>query len=235
MRILIAEDDFASRKVILKFLSEYGECDVTVDGMEAIDAFMMALEDGDPYDLICLDVMMPIMDGFQFMDAFRKNRTYDNIPVIIATSDEDWHAEQKCLEAGVWDFVMKPYDPVLLRFRIKNAIEKSRMIMAEMDMVTGLYTKFKFYRAVRTLLLEGTEEVFAFVRFDIDRFKMINNFYGVREGDRVLQSIASELRKASTVFNKFVYGRFENDIFAVCMPYKEENIDLLINDVCKSI
>lgn len=41
MRILIAEDDFASRKAILKFLSEYGECDVTVDGMEAIDAFMM--------------------------------------------------------------------------------------------------------------------------------------------------------------------------------------------------
>ncbi len=48
MRILIAEDDFASRKAILKFLSAYGECDVTVDGMEAIDAFMMALEEEDP-------------------------------------------------------------------------------------------------------------------------------------------------------------------------------------------
>lgn len=55
MRILIAEDDFASRKVILKFLSVYGECDVTVDGMEAVDAFMMALEEDNPYDLICLD------------------------------------------------------------------------------------------------------------------------------------------------------------------------------------
>lgn len=65
MRILIAEDDFASRKAILKFLSAYGECDVTVDGMEAIDAFMMALEEEDPYDLICLDVMMPVMDGYQ--------------------------------------------------------------------------------------------------------------------------------------------------------------------------
>ena len=60
MRILIAEDDFASRKAILKFLSAYGECDVTVDGMEAIDAFMMALEEEDPYDLICLDVMIPV-------------------------------------------------------------------------------------------------------------------------------------------------------------------------------
>ena len=45
MRILIAEDDFASRKLLLKFMSEYGECDVTVDGMEAIDAYLMSLED----------------------------------------------------------------------------------------------------------------------------------------------------------------------------------------------
>ena len=55
MRILIAEDDFASRKLLLKFMSEYGECDVTVDGMEAIDAYLMSLEEKEPYDLICLD------------------------------------------------------------------------------------------------------------------------------------------------------------------------------------
>ena len=47
MKILIAEDDFASRKFMLKFLSKYGECDVTVDGLEAVDAFTMALDAGD--------------------------------------------------------------------------------------------------------------------------------------------------------------------------------------------
>ena len=49
MRILIAEDDFASRKLLLKFMSEYGECDVKVDGMEAIDAYLMSLEEKEPY------------------------------------------------------------------------------------------------------------------------------------------------------------------------------------------
>ncbi len=49
MRILIAEDDFASRKFMLRFLSKYGECDVTVDGIEAIEAFNMALEAGEGY------------------------------------------------------------------------------------------------------------------------------------------------------------------------------------------
>ena len=51
MKILLAEDDFVTRKFMVNFLSKYGECDVTVDGMEAVDAFMMALEDGEPYDL----------------------------------------------------------------------------------------------------------------------------------------------------------------------------------------
>ena len=63
MKILLAEDDFATRKFMLSFLSKYGECDVTVDGMEAVDAYLMALEDGEPYDLVCLDIMMPVKIG----------------------------------------------------------------------------------------------------------------------------------------------------------------------------
>ena len=61
MKILLAEDDFVTRKFMANFLSKYGDCDVTVDGMEAVDAYMMALEDDDPYDLVCLDIMMPVM------------------------------------------------------------------------------------------------------------------------------------------------------------------------------
>ena len=45
--------------------------DVTVDGMEAVDAFMMALEEGNPYDLVCLDIMMPVMDGYQALVGIR--------------------------------------------------------------------------------------------------------------------------------------------------------------------
>ena len=71
MKILLAEDDFATRKFMVNFLSKYGECDVTVDGMEAVDAFMMALEDDEPYDLVCLDIMMPVMDGYQALVGIR--------------------------------------------------------------------------------------------------------------------------------------------------------------------
>lgn len=84
MKILLAEDDFASRKFMDKFLSRYGECDVTVDGEEALDAYMMAMEDNDPYDLICLDVMMPIMDGYQVLQAIRSIEKTKDIPTADA-------------------------------------------------------------------------------------------------------------------------------------------------------
>ena len=71
MKALVAEDDFASRKFITNYLSQFGECDATVDGMEVVDAFMMAYEDEEPYDLVCLDVMMPVLDGYQVLKAIR--------------------------------------------------------------------------------------------------------------------------------------------------------------------
>ena len=80
MKILLAEDDFVTRKFMSGFLSKYGECDVTVDGMEAVDAFMMALEDDDPYDLVCLDIMMPVMDGYQALMGIRNLEKERDIP-----------------------------------------------------------------------------------------------------------------------------------------------------------
>lgn len=126
MRILIAEDDFASRKVILKFLSVYGECDVTVDGMEAIDAYMMALEEGDPYDLVCLDVMMPIMDGYQALKNIRDIEKEHNIPeekrakVIMTTALNEEKNVKKAFELGCTVYCGKPID----MDRLKSTLDK---------------------------------------------------------------------------------------------------------------
>ena len=65
MRILVAEDDRLSRVFLKKFLVRYGECDVAVDGIEALDCFMDAVKQKKPYDLLCLDFMMPRVDGLK--------------------------------------------------------------------------------------------------------------------------------------------------------------------------
>ncbi len=63
MRILVVEDDFISRRLLCRFLERFGECDVAINGNEAVNAVEHALQAGAHYDLICLDIMMPEMDG----------------------------------------------------------------------------------------------------------------------------------------------------------------------------
>jgi len=72
MRVLIAEDDLVSRIVISKLMKAYGECDITVDGIQVIEAFVTGLDSGKPYDLICLDVMMPKVDGIMALRTIRE-------------------------------------------------------------------------------------------------------------------------------------------------------------------
>lgn len=224
--ILIVDDEELVKKSLQDVLKDEYDILGAENGQAALD--MLAIQ-AESIAVIVLDVVMPVMDGLSFLEHFRNHQEYNNIPVIVATSNEDEGVEQKCLEYGVWDFVMKPYNPILLQFRIKNVIDKSRMLMSERDSVTGLYTKLKFYQKVRHMLTEAVGEKFAFVRIDIDSFKMINNFYGIKEGDKVLICVAEELKRISKSFEHFIYGRLENDVFAVCMPYNEENVELVVN------
>lgn len=116
MKILLAEDDFATRKFMDKQLSQYGDCDVMVDGEEAVDAFMMALEDDEPYDLVCLDVMMPVMDGYQVLKAIRGIEAQKGIPkkssvkVIMTTALNDERNVKLAFELGCEAYVGKPID-----------------------------------------------------------------------------------------------------------------------------
>lgn len=114
MKILIAEDEYVSRKFLYKFLSEYGECDVTVDGMEAIEAFLMALDEGSPYDLICLDIMMPEVDGLKALKTIRqleneKNLDRDDRAKIIMTTALNYTKEvNEAFESGSEAYAAKP-------------------------------------------------------------------------------------------------------------------------------
>lgn len=126
MKILLAEDDFASRKFMDKQLSRYGECDVMVDGEEAVDAFMMALEDDEPYDLACLDVMMPVMDGYQALKNIRDIEREHNVDpadqakVIMTTALNEEKNVKKAFELGCTVYCAKPIDLE----KLKGMLEK---------------------------------------------------------------------------------------------------------------
>ena len=79
MRTLIVEDDFTCRRLPQRLLLPYGECDVAVNGKEAIEAFRLATEKDRPYDLICLDIMMLEMNGHETLKAIREIEEADGI------------------------------------------------------------------------------------------------------------------------------------------------------------
>lgn len=116
MKILIAEDDLISRRVITKLLSTYGECDVTVDGIEAIDAFVIALDSGKPYDLICLDVMMPMVDGIKAlltirqMENARRIEEVKRAKIIVVTALGETKYVKSAFETGMEAYVNKPIE-----------------------------------------------------------------------------------------------------------------------------
>ncbi|MEG6584761.1 response regulator [Dendrosporobacter sp. 1207_IL3150] len=120
MRILIAEDDLVSRKFLLKFLSQYGECDVTVDGLEALDAYLLALREGEPYDLICLDIMMPKVDGVKVLKTIRDYEKQKAVPdekkakVIMITALAETEYVKNSFEIGCEAYAAKPVDTVKL-------------------------------------------------------------------------------------------------------------------------
>lgn len=130
MKILIAEDDFASRKFMLRFLSQYGECDITVDGMEAVDAFTMALESNEPYDLVCLDIMMPALDGYQALKGIRDVEKEKGIPeekqakIIMTTALSEGRNVTKAFELGCVAYAGKPIDQT----KFENVLKKLELI-----------------------------------------------------------------------------------------------------------
>jgi two-component system chemotaxis response regulator CheY len=72
MKTLIVEDDFTSRLLLQEFIRPHGPAHVAVNGKEAVHAVQLALDAGEPYDLICLDVMMPEMDGLAALKEIRR-------------------------------------------------------------------------------------------------------------------------------------------------------------------
>ncbi len=95
MKTLIVEDDFTSRIFLQEILKEYGPSHIAVNGREAIEAVRAAMKEGEPYDLICLDIMMPEIDGQQALEAIRSIEEADGAisswgaKIIMTTALDD--------------------------------------------------------------------------------------------------------------------------------------------------
>lgn len=120
-KILVVEDDFAGRLVIQKMCSIYGEVHTAVNGLEAVDAIRSAYQAEMPYDLICLDVMMPEMDGHTALTTVREMEEKMNISddirskILMTTALDDGQNVMKAFRSQCDGYLVKPIDKEKLK------------------------------------------------------------------------------------------------------------------------
>ena len=115
MKALVV-DDFICRKVLQTILSRLGECDVAVDGSEALEAFRIAIEEKSPYDLVCLDIMMPGMDGHEVLREIREIEVsagvggLDGVKVVMTTALDGFEDVRLAFRDQCDGYLVKPLD-----------------------------------------------------------------------------------------------------------------------------
>jgi two-component system chemotaxis response regulator CheY len=116
MKVLIVEDDFMSRKLMMACLGKHGVCDIAVNGVEAVTAFDRALFENEPYDLITLDIMMPEMNGQEVLQRIRQKEEdfqihHDNtVKVIMTTALKDSASVMNAFKSQCDAYLVKPID-----------------------------------------------------------------------------------------------------------------------------
>ena len=223
-QILIVEDNELSRDMLREILSDEYRILEAENGKKALD---ILVNHRDDINLILLDLRMPVMDGYSFLDKMREDSELALIPIIVMTESNLEEDEVNALAHGAADFVPKPYRPKVIRHRVASLIRlRETAAMANQfryDRLTGLYSKEYFYQKVRKRLDEKPEQKYSIVCFNIENFKLYNDSYGREAGDRLLRDAAEKAREM--VGDDGICGRYGADRFLFFQEQKREKKD----------
>lgn len=125
--ILVVDDNEMNRDMLSRRLERQGyRSMVAEDGLQA-----MELVRAHAFDLILLDIMMPRLNGYQFLEQAKADPALRHIPIIIISAVDDLNSVVKCIEMGAEDYLFKPFNPILLKARISASLEKKRLLDQE--------------------------------------------------------------------------------------------------------
>lgn len=236
-QILIVEEGKSESSILSKVLGdEYGILHVSSE-TEAVDIIK---EKSSNISAIILDVQSPKMNVKSFLEILSKNERYGNIPVLLCIEKHDDVMENEYLMSGAWDVISKPYNPILLKKRLHNIIARSQShllhrieVLAERDSLTGLYNRKYFMTSTAKMLRDNPLETFVLIRMDVDQFRLYNSSFGSKAGDILLKRIAQGIEKTIEHIpkDKKTYGRFASDVFCICVPYRQEKLEIVLRQV----
>jgi diguanylate cyclase (GGDEF)-like protein len=173
-------------------------------------------------DAILLDIIMPKIDGLDVCHALKSTEETKSIPVIMVTSITEGSVLRKAFDIGAFDYIKKPFDQIEIIARLNSALrfydqQKQLEALAMRDGLTNLYN----HRIIMELLenecnkAKHLQSSIAFLMFDIDNFKRINDTYGHKAGDFILKDTAKVLQDTSDVSD--MIGRYGGEEFCIIL------------------
>jgi len=154
-RVLIVDDLEANRDLLARRLKKQGfAIEEAENGRKALEVMQAS-----NFDLVLLDIMMPEMNGYQVLEHLKADPKLRHIPVIMISAMDEIEGIVKCIELGAEDYLLKPFNAVLLKARIKNCLEKKRLRDTEQDYLKQLQAeKAKSERLLLSILPEAIAE-----------------------------------------------------------------------------
>ncbi len=220
-KVLIVEDNKINREILNEILSGTYEVLEAKNGKAALEILQ---RNRGEISLILLDVMMPVMDGYTFLDLIKKDIEFALIPVIVLTQRDSEKDEIDALAHGANDFVPKPYRPQVILHRVASLIkfrEAAAMVdQFQYDRLTGHYTKEFFYQKVRDLLDATPDQEYTVLCVNLENVKLHNDTYGRKAGENLLLEAAEILPKR--VGEDALCCRYSADGFLCLVERKRE-------------
>lgn len=165
IKVLVVDDESRMRKLVNDFLTKKGYDVVeAANGKEALDLFF---EDESGISLIILDVMMPIMDGWQ---VCREIRQYSKVPIVMLTARSEEHDELLGFELGVDEYITKPFSPKILTARVDAILRRTNQAGDEVIDCGGV----KIDKAAHIVTIDNKEIELSYKEFELLTFFVEN-------------------------------------------------------------
>ncbi len=238
--IMVVDDQTLNLHLLKDVLKEYTVI-LAKDGEQALKI----LKEENLPDLILLDILMPGMSGFEIIKIVKDSDRTRDIPVIFITGLNSAEDEEEGLNLGAMDYIVKPFNPAIVRARVKNTLrfrnqQKMLETMVHIDGLTEIPNRRNFDMILNREFKSAVrnKKWLSLIMIDVDHFKHYNDNYGHAKGDEALITIAKTIKSCLKRPDDFV-ARYGGEEFAVILPDTDdvggktvaENIRQAINSI----
>ncbi len=237
--MLIVDDVEINRAILSQFFQNEYEILEASNGEEALEIL-----ESRNVDIMLLDLMMPVMNGMEVLGVLHKNPRFSHIPVIVTTSQDVVNSEVQALENGAADYITKPYNPIIVKIRVRNVMARlenewrkvrqkaqadkisEMQNIIEIDQLTGLYNHQTIMTKASKMVQENRSVRYCIVYLDISCFKVINEMFNMETGDMILKTAAAYFKTVAG--RRGLAARLSADQFALCVPEDTLDMELVI-------